>query len=208
MLPLFLKAKGNMTGMVIASSTGAKAQGLLLTFRHNSNQTRGTLMTSESNIISALGQKNILLPKMVWASGLLVVVESPRGLREGEKTRPLYNRRDDDEEVENPAMIKIAKWLRGALFGAIPIKRRKIIMVGNRIGKNSLLANIVGDKNEGDKPDPKVVHIKVYALENPKTHAEDQSPSGVPAWKERYTVQDIRDAMDDAGYAMAQRVLP
>jgi hypothetical protein len=77
MLPLFLKAKGNMTGMVIASSTGAKAQGLLLTFRHNSNQTRGTLMTSESNIISALGQKNILLPKMVWASGLLVVVKVP-----------------------------------------------------------------------------------------------------------------------------------
>jgi hypothetical protein len=29
--------------------------------------------------------------------------------------------------------------------------------------ENSLLANIVGDKNEGDKPDPKVVHIKVYA---------------------------------------------
>lgn len=208
MLPLFLKAKGNMTGMVIASATGAKAQGLLsdIQAQLESNQ-RYIYDFGEQYNYGSWSEKHFVTKDGMgfWAVGRR---ESPRGLREGEK-RPdlcIIDDIDDDEEVENPAMIKKSlKWLRGALFGAIPIKRRKIIMVGNRIGKNSLLANIVGDKNEGDKPDPKVVHIKVFALENPKTHAEDQSPKGVPAWKERYTVQDIRDAMDDSGYAMAQR---
>lgn len=208
MLPLYLKACGDLTGMVIASATGAKAQGLLsdIMAQFESNQRYIYDFGPQYNY-GSWAEKHFVTKDGLgfWAVGK---GESPRGLREGEK-RPdlcIIDDIDDDEEVESEVRIKKSlKWLRGALFGAIPIKRRKIIMVGNRIGKKSLLAHIVGDVNEGDKPDPKVVHIKVFALENPKTHKEDQGVNGVPAWKERYSVADIREAMEDAGYAMAQR---
>lgn len=208
MLPLFLKANGDMTGMVIASSTGAKAQGLLadIMAHFESNQRYIHDYGPQYNY-GSWSEKHFVTKDGLgfWAIGR---GESPRGLRVDEK-RPdlcIIDDIDDDEEVESPARIKKSlKWLRGALFGAIPIKRRKIIMVGNRIGKKSLLAHIVGDVNDGDQVDPRVTHIKVFALENPKTHAEDQSPLGVPAWKERYTAEEIREAMDDAGYAMGQR---
>ena len=66
-----------------------------------------------------------------------------------------------------------------------------MIIIGNRIHKKSVLAHIVGDVEEGDPEKPKIMHLKVYALENPKTHEMDLSEKGVPAWKERYTREEL-----------------
>ena len=114
---------------------------------------------------------------------------------------------DDDKECENPKLIrKSVRWIKSALIGTISIKGdRRIIMVGNRIHKESILAHYVGDVHEGDPVRPGINQIKVFALENPRTHKEDQSENGKPAWKERYSRRDLETVFEDMGYAMAQR---
>lgn len=47
----------------------------------------------------------------------------------------------------------------------------------------------------------------MYALENPRTHEMDLSEKGVPAWKERYTRQQILTKMENMGRRLALREL-
>lgn len=207
-LPLYLKAKGEVSGVVICSNSRSKANGLLsdLQAQLESNRryiqdfgpqynfgswTEGQFITQDGTGFWALGKG-----------------ESPRGLRIEDKRPDLLitDDFDDDEEVLNPVRVdKSLKWLRGALIGAMAIKQRRIIMVGNRIHKRSVLAHIVGDVEEQDIPNEGIRHIKVFALENPKTHQEDQSELGAPAWKERYTRADLSKVFDQMGYTMSQR---
>jgi hypothetical protein len=103
MLPLFLKAKGNMTGMVIASSTGAKAQGLLsdIQAQLESNQ-RYINDFGEQYNFGSWSEKHFVTKDGMgfWAVGRR---ESPRGLREETDLCIILTMKS----VENPAMIKI-----------------------------------------------------------------------------------------------------
>ena len=176
--------------MIIASASGDKANGLLsdIQAQFESNQ-RYIHDFGEQYNFGSWTEGHFVTRDGVpfWGIGK---GESPRGLREEEK-RPNFlviDDLDDDIEVRNPDRVeKSLDWLRGALIGAMALLQSRILMVGNRIAKNSILANIVGDVNEDDIKNPDIVHIKVFALENPKTHTEDQSENGVPAWKERYS---------------------
>ena len=207
-MPLYLKAKGEVSGFVVCSHSRKKAEGLLSDLQAQ--------LESNKRYISDFGQQ---YNYGSWSEGHFVTLdgtgfwaigkgESPRGLREEDK-RPnllVIDDFDEDEEVLNDVRVdKSLKWLRGALIGAMAIKQRRILMVGNRIHKRSALSHIVGDVEDSDLPNPGIHHIKVFALENPKTHKEDQSETGVPAWKERYTRDDLQNVFNEMGYTMSQR---
>ncbi len=208
LLPLYLKAKGEVSGMVIASANKEKAKGLLadIQAQFESNQRYLNDFGEQYNFGNWADGHFITRDGVgFWAIGK---GESPRGLREEEK-RPNFlviDDLDDDEEVRNADRVeKTLDWLRGALIGAMALLQSRILMVGNRIAKNSVLSNVVGDVNEDDVKNPDIFHLKVFALENPKTHAEDQSETGVPAWKERYTRTILQARFVKVGYRMTQR---
>ena len=92
-----------------------------------------------------------------WADGEFVTTDgvaffargrgqSPRGLRY-RSHRPDYvviDDLDDDELVNNPERVaRLTKWVKEALFGTLDGGRGRFIMVGNLIGKNSVLANFI-----------------------------------------------------------------
>ncbi|MDD3686588.1 MAG: hypothetical protein PHE56_07460, partial [Bacteroidales bacterium] len=85
--------------------------------------------------------------------------QSPRGLRYRDM-RPDYiviDDLDDDELVENEARVsKLTDWVKEALFGALDGGRGRFIMVGNLIGKNSVLAQIA------DTEDVFVSQVNIY----------------------------------------------
>lgn len=206
-LPLYLKAKGEVTGLVVCSHNKKNACGLISDLQAQ--------LESNRRYINDFGEQ---FQFGSWAEGHFITRdgvgfwaigkgESPRGLREAEK-RPnllLIDDFDEDEEVlSEPRVDKSLKWLKGALLGAIAIKQRRIVMLGNRIHKRSALAKIVGDVEEDDIKNEGIYHLKVFALENPKTHKEDQSEAGAPAWK-RYTRADLQKVFDQMGYVMTQR---
>jgi predicted phage terminase large subunit-like protein len=103
--------------------------------------------------------------------------QSPRGASSDDSYRPDYiivDDIDDDELVENPKRVrKLVDWVLTALLGAMDMGRGRFIMVGNRIHKNSVLANIA--KAEG------VHHSIVNAL----------TKKGLPAWEAKYSLEEI-----------------
>ena len=207
-LPLYLKAKGELSGFVLCSQSGDKAKGLLGDIQAQ--------LEANDRYINDFGVQRSLGD---WTDGQFVTRDgigfwaigkgqSPRGIREAEK-RPnclIIDDFDDDIEINNDERVqKSLDWLKGALIGAMSILQSRIIMVGNRIGKKSVLSHVVGDIEENDPKNPEIIHIKVFALENPHTKEEDQTESGEPAWIERYTRDHILRRVRIMGYRMAQR---
>lgn len=103
--------------------------------------------------------------------------QSPRGLKNRAK-RPDYidiDDLDDDELVENPKRVKkLLEWVRSALFGALEGGRGRFVMVGNRIGKNSVLAEFAKSKG--------LHHTIVNILDK----------NGLPSWHENYTLAEVQ----------------
>lgn len=208
MMPLFLKAHGQLNGMVIVSNNENKAIMLLadvkaeLEFNDRYKNDFGTQKTfgdwgDAFFIADGIG---------FWAFGR---DQSPRGIRVGEK-RPNYAVSDDidDKEIcKNTQRVKEkVDWCLEDLMGCFdPLIGGRFIVAGNRIHKHSILAYLIGDVEEDMPVKDYITHIKVFALENPKTHKMDQSEKGVPAWKERLTRTDVLDRMKKMGYRASQR---
>ena len=77
---------------------------------------------------------------------------------------------DDDEMCRSEARVReMTKWIKEALFGCFGGKGGRFVMVGNLIGKNSVLQRII---------DSRTVHTS-------SVNAFDKN--GNPAWPERYT---------------------
>ncbi|MBQ7518199.1 MAG: hypothetical protein IJU13_07235 [Bacteroidales bacterium] len=116
--------------------------------------------------------------------------QSPRGLRH-KSHRPDYvviDDLDDDELVNNPDRVKrLTKWVKEALFGTLDGGRGRFIMVGNLIGKNSVLANFLASKG--------VVLSEVNAIDK----------NGEPSWKEKWTIEEIQAQARFMGYISFQR---
>jgi hypothetical protein len=117
--------------------------------------------------------------------------QSPRGMSSNDSFRPDYiviDDLDDDELVLNPKRVrKMTEWIKSALFGALDMGRGRFIMVGNRIHKESVLAKIAKSKN--------VYHTKVNAL----------NENGQPSWHQKYTLEEILQAIEFMGYRMSQK---
>jgi predicted phage terminase large subunit-like protein len=207
-IPLYLKARGEFTGMIIASAVQSSAATLL-------SDIQGQLEANQRFI----NDYGVQFQFGDWKEGKFQTKDGcgfwsvgkggkPRGLRE-EFLRPNFcviDDIDDDEECRNPDRLDATfDWVMGALIGALALNGSRVILAGNRIAKDSILSRIVGDVNEGDPLNQDIYHSKVFALENPKTHKEDQSETGVPAWKERYTRAILEARFKIIRYRMTQR---
>ncbi len=116
--------------------------------------------------------------------------QSPRGLRY-RSHRPDYiviDDLDDDELVENPQRVsRLTDWVKEALFGALDGGRGRFIMVGNLIGKNSVLARIA--QTDG-------VHVtRVNALD----------AQGNPSWATKWSREEVEAQARFMGYRSFQK---
>lgn len=102
--------------------------------------------------------------------------QSPRGLKD-RGHRPDYidmDDIDDDEMCRNPRRVReTTDWCKSALLGTMAMGRGRFVLVGNRIGKTSVLGQMV--ESEG------IHHTKVDAL----------NAKGQPSWPEFYTLVEI-----------------
>lgn len=102
--------------------------------------------------------------------------QSPRGIKDRGR-RPDYiviDDIDDDELVRNPRRVSEAfEWCLTALLGAMDMGRGRFVLVGNRIGKDSILVRFAER--------PGVYHTVVNAIDK----------NGNPSWHEKYTIQEI-----------------
>lgn len=208
MMPLYLYARGELTGMVLASANFDKASVLLgdiqaelesnlrLQHDHGFGVHAGGWQSGHFTALNGVG---------FWCFGR---GQSPRGIRVAAK-RPNYATVDDIDDkviVRNDKRVKEAvDWILEDLYGALSIKGARLIVAGNRIHKKAILAHLVGDVEHGDPKRERLTHIKVYAFENPKTHAKSNSIDGTPAWKERYTKKELTDKMEVMGKRSAAR---
>ena len=103
--------------------------------------------------------------------------QSPRGIK-NRGQRPDYiviDDIDDDEMVRNPSRISQAfDWCLTALLGAMDMGRGRFVLVGNRIGKDSILSRFA------ERPD--TYHTVVNALD----------AAGNPSWREKYSREEIQ----------------
>ncbi len=202
-IPMWLKARGELTGMMVGSANFDKAAGLLIDIQVE--------LTTNKQYIADFGEQYSLGD---WKNGSFATQDgigfwafgagqSPRGTRKAEK-RPNYGVIDDIDTTRTVKNEKIAdetlEWIMTDFYGAMSIQGSRLVIAGNRIGKKCVIAKIAGDIEPGDPVNPEICHIKVYALENPKTHKKDLSEKGVPAWKERYTRDMIINKMKRMGW--------
>jgi len=128
--------------------------------------------------------------------------QSPRGARKNEK-RPNYaviDDIDDDIIVNNTRRVKeVVDRILGALYFALSIKGARVVVAGNRIHHNSILANLVGDVKPGQPKRKGIYHSKVFATESSPGVKCDIGNGGLPAWKERYTIQELSKKIETGG---------
>lgn len=102
--------------------------------------------------------------------------QSPRGLKDRGK-RPDYiviDDIDDDELVRNPSRVgHILDWVLSALFGTMEGGRGRFVMVGNRIGKDSVLSRYANSTG--------LHHTVVNMLDK----------QGQPSWPQNYTLAEV-----------------
>lgn len=207
-LPLHLKARGELTGMMLASANEKKAATLL-------GDVQAELMFNQQYIADFGEQYSI----GNWQDGYFVTSDgigfwafgrgqSPRGTRKSDR-RPNYGIIDDIDDavlVRNESRVdETCDWILGDFYGAMPNKASRLIIVGNRIHRKSTLAKMVGDIEPGDPKRQGLYHSKVFALENPKTRKKDLTEKGVPAWKENFTRKEILTKMQRQGSRIGLR---
>lgn len=207
MEPMLLKAKGELTGMLISSSNEKKANKLL-------SDIQSELMFNDRYIADFGNQYQ----QGKWVDGQFTTVDgigfwafgrgqSPRGVRESDK-RPNYGVFDDIDDkmlVKNEDRVdETVDYILEDFYGAMSISGSRLVGVGNRIHKRSVIAKIAGDIEPDDPKREGLYHSKVYALENPRNHKKDLGPNGVPAWK-RYTREQIISKMKKMGWRRGLR---
>lgn len=209
MLPLFLKAHGQLNGMIVTSNNEDKAIMLLMDIRAELEANERYINDFGEQVTFGDWKSDTFTTRDgigFWAYGR---GQSPRGTRKGAK-RPNYISVDDIDDkklCKNRELVKeTVDWVLEDLMGCFdPLIGGRFMVAGNRIHKFSVLAHLVGDLEDEDPVKEHIAHIKVYALENPKTHKMDQSEKGVPAWKERLKREDVVHRMTLMGYRAAQR---
>lgn len=212
-IPMYLYANAQLDGLIMVSNTLDKTKGLLGDLQ--AQFVANNLWKADYGNMAALGdwrdgQFSTSDGIGFWAFGR---GQSPRGARKGGK-RPnviIIDDADDKEIVKNIDRVRAAvDWIQEDLYFCFdPSKGGRVLMVGNRIHKQSILAHIVGDVEEGDPKHPSRWHSKVYAIENPKTHAKADfdTPGAQPAWKERLTFEKLQELMSKVGSRAARREL-
>jgi hypothetical protein len=198
-IPMWLLIHGELTGMILMGKNDTDASNLLsdvqAQLQHNQlyiydwgeqfsygDWQTGDFTTKEGIRFLAVGRD-----------------QSPRGARKGEK-RPNYaviDDIDDDKLVNNLRLVKeIIKRILGALFFALSTKKWRMVVAGNRIHSQGVLAHMVGDTKPNAPKRKNIIHSKVFAID-PKTSK--------PAWHQRYTLEEITQKIDAAGPTLGRR---
>ena len=116
--------------------------------------------------------------------------QSPRGIKK-RGLRPNYigvDDIDDDELVRNPRRVKdTVAWLLTALLGTMAMGRGRLSVVGNRIGKTSVISTLADNRN--------FHHTVVNTLD----------AEGRPSWRQNYTREEIDDMRRVMGERCFQR---
>jgi predicted phage terminase large subunit-like protein len=210
MLPMYLYARKELTGMIVVSANGDKAAQLLgdLQAQFVANQ---RWLADYGNLAAhgdwRDGHFATTDGKGFWAYGR---TQSPRGARKS-SNRPnlaVIDDIDDKVIVKSESRVREAvDWVLEDLFFCLSTKPGgRLIVAGNRIHKKSILAHLVGDVEESDPKRPKIKHIKVYATEDAKHRkAYPNTPGARPAWKENYSMDELTDKMSKAGHRASRR---
>ena len=116
--------------------------------------------------------------------------QSPRGLRYRDQ-RPDYiviDDLDDDELVQNESRVsRLTDWVKEALFGTLDGGRGRFIMVGNLIGKDSVLARI------SETAGVHVSQVNIY------------DKRGNVTWAEKWTKEEVKEMETFMGYRSFQK---
>lgn len=208
LIPMYLLAKGKLTGMILASSTEPKAKGLLKDIQAQLESNRRFIHDfGDQRPIGAWADGHFTTTSGVgfWAFG---IGQNPAGVREAEK-RPNYgviDDADDKRKAKNQKRVQEdVDWILGEFLGCLSIRESLMVYANNRVHKAGLTAHIVGDVEPGDPKREDIVHIKAYATENPRTHQKLMPEAGgVPSWP-RYTIDHIVARMKRMGYSNAMR---
>lgn len=116
--------------------------------------------------------------------------QTPRGIKNA-GNRPdfiVIDDLDDDELIRNSKRVGLAlDWCLSALIGAMTAGRGRFVMVGNRIGKDSVLSRMAER--------PKVYHTIVNAVDK----------RGVPSWKEHYSIDEFAKLREFMGERRFQK---
>jgi phage terminase large subunit-like protein len=207
-IPMILKAKGELTGMVTVSSNEKKANKLL-------GDIQAELLENQ-RFIADFGEQAAFGD---WRTGNFTTKDgcgfwafgrgqSPRGIRNG-NNRPNYavfDDIDDKDLVKNQTrVLETVDYILEDVYGCLAIDGGRLIGAGNRIHKKSVLAHIVGDID--GKPKRKgLVHIKVFAIEDKNHNAcEPNHPEARLAWKAFHKWDKLIAKMQKMGYRSAQR---
>lgn len=206
MMPMWLYARGELTGMIVVSANETKAMTLLSDLQAE--------FVSNKRWINDFGE---LAKYGDWRDGAFSTTDgygfwafgrgqSPRGTRKAQH-RPNYAVIDDIDDkviVRNEKRVRdTVDWILEDLYGALSIQGARLIMAGNRIHKNAILAHIVGDIEPNDPKHEGRYHLKVFAIENSRRQKTDRG--GRPAWKERYTLEELEDKMSKMGFRASRR---
>jgi len=190
MIPMWLKAMDELRVMVLVGKSETSAKILL-------SDLQAELENNQRYIADFGKQKKV----GSWEEGEFVTADhcaffsrgrgqSPRGLRYRDR-RPDYiviDDLDDDELCNNESRVnKLTDWVKEALFGALDGGRGRFIMVGNLIGKVSVLANI----------------WKAEGVFQSQTNA--RKANGEPTWNEKWSKKELDEMEQFMGYRAFQK---
>lgn len=204
---MFLKATKELTGLLLGSATYDKAKGLLSDLQAELEGNQLYIEDFGEQVSFGNWQSGHFITKDgigFWAFGR---GQSPRGAREAH-LRPnvgIIDDIDDKKIIKNIELVTEAvDWVNEDFLGALDTRASRLMVGGNRIGKHSILAHLVGDIDEEDPKREGIYHSKVYAIEDPKTHEKAGMDNGVPAWN-RYTLLMLKRKFEKMGYTSSRR---
>ncbi|MFI5218251.1 MAG: phage terminase large subunit [Bacteroidia bacterium] len=190
MIPLWLKIKNELTVMILVGKSEDNAKTLLGDLQAELQFNQRYIHDYGEQINLGSWEDGRFITKDAKAFFALGRGQSPRGLRY-RQCRPDYivvDDLDDDELVTNESRVaKMLDWILEALFNTMDMGRGRFVLVGNRIHKNSVLANFAKV--------PGVKHSTVNALD----------VKGKPSWHEKYSNEDIQQVVETIGERRAQK---
>jgi len=190
-IPLWLKAKGEFRTMLLVGQNEESANRLLAKIQAHLGKNQRYI----TDFGTQIGFSEWKEGEFTCTDGTKFVAvgrgQSPRGISSDDSHRPdliVVDDIDDDELTRNPKRIKdVVQWIEGSLFGTMDMGRGRFVMVGNRIAKNSVLANIA--QKEG------VFHSIINALDK----------DGKPSWSEKYSLAELEEVRKFQGYFSFER---
>ncbi|HYV92766.1 MAG TPA: phage terminase large subunit [Chitinophagales bacterium] len=190
MIPLWLKIKNEMSVMILVGKSEDNAKTLLGDLQAELQFNQRYIHDFGEQINQGSWEDGRFTTKDAKAFFALGRGQSPRGLRY-RQNRPDYivvDDIDDDELVQNESRVsKILDWILEALFNTMDMGRGRFVLVGNRIHKNSIVANF--------SKVPGIYHTVINALDE----------KGNPTWNEKYTKEDIQQVVETIGERRAQK---